>query len=339
MTRTDVRRAVAAVGALVVVQVSVGTTYRASQAAGRVYTFSTLSSIALAEVLKLVLAVILHYATDASADGKASSFLGSLRHSRTETVALLLALSVGYALNNQMFFRLVQMADPGTVFLLKACGVVFVAVLERLIFGKRKTRNEWVALGHEMLGMIVMQYDDCANRPDYNPLVYALICVSCVLTALCTTVNANLVKTSTLPLHVQNGLLYIGGFTINCLLFVFLEEKSFFEGYDNFPALLILLLNSSIGLIISFVYRYADAIAKMIATDISAIILIAISAVFFGYEVRVRTVAGMTITFLAMWNYSVANLPSTPGKVEDPPRPGKSPSPKRSPRPIRSKKD
>ena len=64
-----------------------------------------------------------------------------------------------------------------------------------------------------------MQYDDCANRPDYNPLVYALICVSCVLTALCTTVNANLVKTSTLPLHVQNGLLYIGGFTINCPLF------------------------------------------------------------------------------------------------------------------------
>ena len=30
------------------------------------------------------------------------------------------------------------------------------------------------------------------------------------------------------------------------LLFVFLEEKSFFEGYDNFPALLILLLNSAL---------------------------------------------------------------------------------------------
>merc|ERR550537_1049874 len=170
--------------------------------------------------------------------------------------------------------------------------------MERLIFGKRKTRNEWVALGHECLGMVVMQYDECAKRPDYQPLVYVLIGISCILTALCTTVNAHIVKTSTLPLHVQNG-----------VLFVFLEEKQFFEGYDTLPALLILLLNSSIGLIISFVYRYADAIAKMIATDISAIILILVSAVFFGYEVRVRTVAGMTITFLAMWNYSVASLP------------------------------
>merc|ERR550537_22739 len=148
--------------------------------------------------------------------------------------------------------------------------------MERLIFGKRKTRNEWVALGHECLGMVVMQYDECAKRPDYQPLVYVLIGISCILTALCTTVNAHIVKTSTLPLHVQNSVLYIGGFVVNGLLFVFLEEKQFFEGYDTLPALLILLLNSSIGLIISFVYRYADAIAKMIATDISAIILIAI---------------------------------------------------------------
>ena len=34
------------------------------------------------------------------------------------------------------------------------------------------------------------------------------------------------------------------------------------------------------------VSRESAKIAKMIATDISAIILIAISAVFFGYEVR-----------------------------------------------------
>ena len=95
----------AVVCALVAIQCAVGTTYRAAQSSGRKFAFSTLSSIALAEGLKLLLAAVLHSAT------QGAPLWRGLQAATWRVTGVLVLLALGYAANNQMFFHAGRVAE------------------------------------------------------------------------------------------------------------------------------------------------------------------------------------------------------------------------------------
>merc|ERR1712046_541609 len=137
--------------------------------------------------------------------------------------------------------------------------------------------------------MVVVQYDPCKSRALHRPLAYACLILSALITGASTARNAYTVKNLGIGLHVQNMIMYTGGVWMNFLAFLFIPNPSsaqaklgFFDGFDNPLAIAVVMANALIGLAVNAVYKYADAITKCIAADITAVLLCIISSFAFG---------------------------------------------------------
>jgi len=92
------------------------------------------------------------------------------------------------------------------------------------------------------------------------------ILVACALTAGCSAVNASLLRSGCMGLHAQNVVLYTLGAASNLVLFWLRltpsSHISFFSGYREHPlAIALLLSNAFVGILITFVYRFGNAVS------------------------------------------------------------------------------
>merc|ERR1719247_3149613 len=79
-----------------------------------------------------------------------------------------------------------------------------------------------------------------------------------------------------------------------------------FDGYDTWSTKGVILSNAFIGIAISLVYKYADALVKMIATDCTTTILMIFSASVLGTPSTPLTWFGVMIVFVAIHQYGDA---------------------------------
>jgi len=141
------------------------------------------------------------------------------------------------------------------------------------------------------------------------------MCTSVTLTAISSTANAYIIKTSAkdISLPLQNIVLYGAGVFMNFQVFAlsyagFLygsNGKGFFEGYDNPFACLVIFCSGMIGVAITFVYKYGDAVIKCFATVLSSMLLLVFSALFFDLDVTVTSISGCMIVFTASYVYMI----------------------------------
>merc|ERR1711920_1035795 len=87
------------------------------------------------------------------------------------------------------------------------------------------------------------------------------------------------------------------------------KDIGFFEGYDNAFAIGVVFCNAMIGLAITAVYKYADAVVKCFSSDITAVILIIISAFFFGLKSSLTMWCGVFVVTFAVHLYIDAVKP------------------------------
>merc|ERR1719343_285286 len=170
--------------------------------------------------------------------------------------------------------------------------------------------------------MVIVQYNPCKSAGRYGPMAYILMTCSTVLTALCAVRNEFLVKNFKVGLNVQNATLYSGGAFLNLFAFCFLPNPNsaqaaigFFHGYDNPLAIGVVFANAMIGLAITAVYKYADAVTKCFASDITAVLLCIISSLFFELQPSVTMWCGVIVVCFAVHLYTGAQAPPPPAKV------------------------
>jgi len=325
---------------LAVIQVSLGTTYKlAAQTGKKRFAFSTTSAVAIAEILKFCLSsffIILECLRESRAEAVEDICISDVLHRPRHAVFAiamqaqklsrafhrsfsclswpvvrnLQVLAFLYAFNNQMSLYHMVYADPGTAFLFKSGATLLVALIQRVTLGKTNSDIQWVALCIQMCGVIVVQYNPCKQQTVYDPWVYMMLAFSVLITTTCTVWNEYAVKHYQVQLNVQNLVLYAGGICMNTAAFFYLPNPNsdtpdigFFDGYDTWAARGVVATNAVIGLAITAVYKYADAITKQLATDTSTVSLMAISITFFGFPGSIVTWAGVVIVLAAVHLY------------------------------------
>ncbi len=77
------------------------------------------------------------------------------------------------------------------------------------------------------------------------------------------------------------------------------QYVGFFDGYDILTVGIII-CNSFVGIVITFVYKYADAIVKTFASACVTSILLFINAMFFSQKPNLVTILACGIVFLAI---------------------------------------
>ena len=162
---------------------------------------------------------------------------------------------------------------------------------------------------------MVIQY-----RPDtgssYPLSTHLLLIFQTFLSASAGVYNQSLCKRGTASLHSDNQILYASGAAINLVIHIAMktlksDEPSFFSGYDSIGAVMVVVNNVFIGLAITAVYKYADAIIKCFATAVSTGILRYLSPIFFGAEMSILVLPGTLVVFISTWLYMEAAPPKS----------------------------
>jgi len=330
-SETSPRVKALACASLAAISTCIGVVYKASQVSSGGFKYSTTSAITIAEFVKLVLAVFFHSfdpshrSLHVGAGRMSSAWMSAKEQLSFTAVANIWVLSALYTFNNQLSFFAYTMVDPGTVFLFKAASTLIVATVQTLFAGKSFSVDQWRAMAIQACGLIVVQYDPCKSKAIHQPLAYACLIVSALITGTCAARNEHLVKNYKIGLNVQNATLYSGGFLMNLAAFFLVPNPNsaqaklgFFDGYDNPLAIAVVVANALIGLAINAVYKYADAVTKCIAGDITAIALCVISSFAFGLETSVVTWCGIAIVCLAVHQYSSAPKAADAKRVQAP---------------------
>ena len=193
----------------------------------------------------------------------------AMRSINVKAIASISVLGGLYCANNQLSFFLNVDADPGTIFLFKSGSTIITAVLLRFALKRAVSEMQWVAILMQVCGLVTVQFDPCKGRLDLPNYLYGWMAVGVFMTALNAVCNDKLLKDIPMSMHVQNMILYGGGCAMNVLCFNILPNPvgdgsiGFFEGYDNIWACLVILFNAMIGIAISAVYKYCDAVVKV----------------------------------------------------------------------------
>lgn len=312
-------KALACLG-LVSISTLVGVLYKTSQSVGGGFRYSTTSAITIAEAVKLLLSISFHVldSRHRNSGGGALSTAWAVAAEQLSWPAVLhiWLLSFLYAFNNQLSFFVYLMADPGTIFIFKSGSALVVAIIQCIFVGKEFRGEQWRAMLLQACGMIVVQYDACKRSAIYQPLAYLCMVVSTAVTAITSARNEYLVKNYKIDLNVQNATLYAGGFLMNLLAFACCPNPNssqaalgFFDGYDNPLAVGVVFANALIGLAITAVYKYADAVTKCIAGDITAVLLCIVSTIFFGLQSSLTMWCGVFVVCFAVHIYMESNQP------------------------------
>ena len=301
--------ALLALAALVVVQTLVAVIYRLAQRDGG-YPFAPLSALAMAELGKLAISAALHARACRATDEAPTAFFG--RPTFRAHAPKIAVLAVLYFVNNQLAFKLFLWADPTSINLIKSSAIAISALLWTVFFQRPIGPLHWATIAVQMCGMAIVQYDQCAQHTLLALPVYGALFVAVFITALCGVWNELQLKSLPLTLHEQNMALYAVGFALNLGGYVVQRVADpaypgFFQGYWGI-GIVVILLNAVIGIVVTAVYKYADALVKTLASAITTIAVLFVSAALFHSPLTVSIVLGSTVVVLATAMY--LNLPA-----------------------------
>ncbi|CAL3967738.1 unnamed protein product [Diplocarpon coronariae] len=216
-------------------------------------------------------------------------------------------LALLYALINNTIFVAYKLADPGTVALIKSGVILITALLMVFALNSDISKVQWIAIIIQLCGLVTTQY-----RPEtgssYPYSTYMVLIFQVTISAVAGVYNQALLKSDQASIHAQNAVLYGCGVCINAMVHLTLSyyagnEPGLFEGYTSAAAYLVIVSNVFIGLAITAVYKYANAVIKCLATAVATGILLYISPILFGTNTAPLIFPGGLIVFISSYLY------------------------------------
>ena len=309
---------------LVLIQVLLSLSYKSSQTADGKYPFSPASILVLAEFVKFSMAAAALYAMPGGSPPPHTEVQARMAYvwstfcdeafvrcgGRLPLAAFGLALF--YCTNNNLTFYIFRYADPANLNLVKSGATFVSAIIMRTFLDRPVSGVQWSSIAIQTAGLVVTQFGaNCGTGSTVlSPLTYLALLVSLTLTSFSGVWNDKLMKDSAkenVSINSISVLLYASGALLNTGVHIFSPSSgsgaSFFRGFDRVTTILCLLCNSLIGLAVTAVYKYADAVIKTMASAVSTGVLFFISAFFFGVPINVVVVAGTVSIFIATHLY------------------------------------
>lgn len=282
---------------LTLVQTLTNVVFKVVQVNGQ-YQFSPPVAIFCSEVLKLFISAALAQRTQ--------DVPSSLITVNKKFVVHSAVLAFLYAVNNQLSFAVFQLADPASVNLLKSTNSFVTGILLFFVLGRSIQNVQWLAIAFQVCGLINMQWNSCSGGSLLPGYLYLLLSLSVFITGISSVFNEYLLKQYDIPVHVQNVVLYAFGSFWNYLAYWNLHSgQTFFKGF-GWRAMLVVTVNSLMGVVITFVYKYSDALVKSLAQAFTSVVLLGVSATFFGLHLGLTAVSSAVIVILATYLYITA---------------------------------
>lgn len=271
---------------------------RLSMRGGKAY--NTASIIATAEFVKLVVTTMLY-----------SHESGKGHHERINCLLSfkIFGLAVLYCINNQITLWLLDQMDMGRFSFSKGFTPILTAILSWMLFDKYLNAIQWSSIIVICIGMsnVLRTNTEVSGHKSVSHTVIGVMLLSCLMTVLSSLLNERLIKRSQVTMHQQNIRLYSMGLGLNIMAYGLgmgqTGVRGFFDGYDRLDILLVIVMQGLTGIIVSYTYRYADAIVKTIASTSQGVILTVIDATFLHVKMDDVNVSGVILVTVGTMLY------------------------------------
>jgi len=233
--------------------------------------------------------------------------------------AILIVVATLYGAWNNLRFYILEMIDPATLFLIHNVKIVFTAIFLRFMTGKRLKCKQWISLFVLTLGVAVVMIhrdsddeDDDSTKSDVSSSPSSFVLLGCLLalirgvgTAFTNVLCEYVYKRQNEGFWYLNAELYLFGMIANFISVLSVNDSNSNIFHDMFSTLpiLIILLGGFSGICVSFIFKFIDNIALIAADVLALVILVFISAAYFGLEINVPLVLGCFLIVISLAYY------------------------------------
>lgn len=257
-------------------------------------------------------------------------------------LALYLVPAFLYCLYNNLAFHNLATFDPTTYFILLQLRVVVTGVLFQIVFSKYLSRKQWMSLTLLTLGCMVKQInfgdqpiaDSNGNsssienesiRSNKNTFGFDLsinavfILIQTICSCLAGVYNEYLLKEKgeNINIYIQNVYMYLDSILCNALILLVQGNILSAFSLDNLTeimrpsVLIVMFINSAIGITTSFFLKYMNSIIKTFASALELIFTAILCRMLFTIPIYLNTIISVAIVCTAVILYSqspVVNL-------------------------------
>ncbi|XP_078045121.1 UDP-galactose transporter senju [Augochlora pura] len=279
------------------------------------YEYNIVMVVLMTEVMKLIVSTIL-YCKDNSVTSLCQEVTGNKR-----VLLLYMIPSFLYCLYNNLAFINLAAFDPTTYYVLLQFRVVLTGIIFQVIFNKKLSMKQWLSLIILTMGCMVKHID-----LDFNVNIFSakinltsnifLIFVQTICSCLAGVYNEYLLKEqgANINIFVQNIFMYIDSIFCNLVVFIVLyisqsnPSDMFSEIHPSVmlqpKVMLIMLNNTSIGIITSFFLKSLNSILKTFASALELVFTAILCWLIFSIPIYPNTVISIIMVSYAVILYS-----------------------------------
>ena len=212
--------------------------------------------------------------------------------------------AVLYAISNTLVYYGISYINPALFHVFGNTRILIAGFLYRCMMHKKQTDIQWLSLFLIAFGAILSKPppDEEAENENYLLGLFFVATMSLCSTSASIYTEKYYKKTQELSVFYQNIVLYIYGIIVNSVvvLLTLTEEKGFFAGFDR-DGLMVLLVQSVMGISLSFIFKYLDNIVYVISLTVSMFITAIISAILFDFHITVSFISAMAVVTIGIY--------------------------------------
>ena len=227
-----------------------------------------------------------------------------------------------YFVSNNCIFYIIEQLGATTFQIMNNLKILSTAIFMNMLLARRLTWTQWKALAILMIGSMVTQLREEATilTASNSDVGYVYVVVSAVASGAGSVFTEKLLKgqsTSTrkmdrqyeASIHWQNVQLYAFGVIFGLISLLTSTSNSrilsAFEGFNAFAYAAVLTM-AVCGLLVSFILKYLDNVAKCFCSAMSMLCVAIMDAAVRHEQIPFRVSLGMLLTVIALEQYHVS---------------------------------
>lgn len=268
--------------------------------------------------------VVSHFWTVSGLRGLWSALINDVWNKPSEMLKLSVPSFLYTVQNNLLYFALSNL-DAATFQVGYQMKILTTAVFSYFMLGKRLSFYQWVSLLLLTIGVSMAQLSasnapagDSTKTGMNSTLGFVAVLLAAMTSGFSGVYFERILKTSPTSIWMRN--VQMGFFSIlialvtvylNSVDWAIVQRHGFFHGYDS-TVIAVILLQSTGGLVVAVVVKYADNILKGFAASFSIVTSCLLSAIFLDFRPTFVFLMGAVFVNLAMYMY--ATYPYVAGK-------------------------
>jgi len=215
-----------------------------------------------------------------------------------------------YFISNNCMFYIIKELGPTTFQVTNNLKILATAILMRMFLGRDLTWVRWKALILLVLGSAVTQLrtGDCGDVKQ-STLGFALVFLNSFASGAGGVVSEKLLKGENgaveESIHWQNMQLYFFGLLFGFASLTKTSASSFFEGFNAWAYATIISLALG-GLLVSFILKYLDNIAKCFVAALAIVLVAVVHGTSNSELPQPNLVIGIILTCMALEQYNLS---------------------------------